>query len=110
MNDATEGKDPGLDKADTGDAEKSLKVPLLSEALDITKVEVDRGGYRIHKRVATRIENVKETLNFSSVEIERRAIGTPLPDGMYPSLGTTATRWSSRSSKRPRHHETHCAG
>jgi len=84
MNDATEDKGAGPGKPDTGNAEKSLNVPLLSEALDITKVEVDRGGYRLHKRVSTRIENVDETLNSTRVEIERRAIGTELPDGDVP--------------------------
>ena len=84
MNDATEGKEAGPGKPDTGNAEKLLNVPLLSEALDITKVEVDRGGYRLHKRVSTRIENVDETLKFTGVEIERCAIGTELPDGDVP--------------------------
>ena len=84
MNEATEGQEAGPGEPDTGNAEESLNVPLLSEALDITRVEVDRGGYRLHKRVSTRIENVDETLNFTRVEIERRVIGTELADGDVP--------------------------
>ena len=81
---ATKSKKAGTRKPNTGNAEISVKVPLLSEVLDITRVEVDRGGYRLHKRVSTRIENVEETLTSTGVEIERRAIGTELPDGEVP--------------------------
>ena len=84
MDNATEGQDTGPGEPDTGNGEQSLNVPLLSEALDVTKVEVDRGGYRFHKRVSTRLENVDETLNFTQVEIERRPIGAELPEGDVP--------------------------
>lgn len=52
-----------------------LTVPVLDERLHVSKVAVDQGGWRLTRRVDTRVETVDEPLQQQQVEIERRAIG-----------------------------------
>ncbi len=53
-------------------------VPLVEESLEVEKVLVDQGGYRVSKQVGTRTEIVDELLQAQHAEIERRAIGRDL--------------------------------
>ena len=64
--------------------EPSIRVPVIEEALTVTKEIVDRGGYRIDKRVETREELVDEFLKTERVEIERRQINTAIAEGAVP--------------------------
>ena len=47
---------------------------------------MDRGGYRINKRVETHEELVDELLETEHVEIERRRINTAIADGAIPQM------------------------
>lgn len=60
-------------------------LPEIEERLQVDKVAVDRGGYRISKQVETREEIVDEELLRDEVSIERRPIGTTLPAGSTPA-------------------------
>ncbi len=51
----------------------------MEERLQIDKIEVDLGGYRIAKRIETRDQTIDELLCNHRVEIERRPIGLQLP-------------------------------
>jgi uncharacterized protein (TIGR02271 family) len=59
-------------------------IPVVEESLQVTKEVVDRGGYRINKRVETRKELVDELLRTEHVEIERRQLNTELADDAIP--------------------------
>ena len=66
------------DRLATGDVQASQTVPVIEEQLEVDRVAIDRGGWRIAKHVATTIEAVDEELRDFKVEIERRKIGTHL--------------------------------
>lgn len=78
--------------ADSGDAllqeTKTVqqRLPVIEESLQVTKVEVDKGGYRIAKRVETREQLVDELLRDERVEIERRPMGLPLAGMDAPEM------------------------
>jgi uncharacterized protein (TIGR02271 family) len=59
-------------------------LPLIEERLRVDRVEVDRGGYRVGKRVELREDMVDEELRRDEVRIERRPIGRTLPLGSAP--------------------------
>ena len=44
------------------------RVPVVAESIDVEKVEVDRGGYRITKRVEARDVLVDEPLRHETVD------------------------------------------
>ena len=70
------------DAADPVGVERT--VPAIEERVRVDKVAVDRGGYRVSKRVELREEVVEEELLRDEVSIERRPIGTTLPAGSAP--------------------------
>ena len=61
-------------------------LPIIEDSIDVEKVEVDRGGYRISKRVETRQQMVDEVLKSDHVEIERRSINTAIADDAIPRV------------------------
>ena len=61
-------------------------LPVIEESLQVDKEVVDRGGYRISKRVETREQLVDELLHTEHVEIERRQINTAIADGAIPQM------------------------
>jgi uncharacterized protein (TIGR02271 family) len=69
--------------ADAAAVERTL--PAIEESVRVDKVAVDRGGYRVSKRVELREEIVEEDLLRDEVSIERRPIGTTLPPGSTPA-------------------------
>ena len=73
-------REPGL----TGQDEIVRHVPVIEETLQVAKEAVDRGGYRISKRVESHEELVDELLKTEHVEIERRKINTAIADGAIP--------------------------
>ena len=72
--------EPGL----TGQDETVQRVPVIEETLQVAKEVVDRGGYRITKRVQSHEELVDELLKTEHVEIERRKINKAIADGAIP--------------------------
>ena len=56
-------------------------VPAIEERVQVDKVAVDRGGYRLTKHVDLREEIVEEELLRDEVSIERRPIGATLAAG-----------------------------
>jgi uncharacterized protein (TIGR02271 family) len=56
-------------------------VPVLAESVEIRKVAVDRGGYKVTKRVEERREIVDVMLSRRDADVERRPIGRPLNPG-----------------------------
>ncbi len=64
----------------------SITLPIVAEALQVGKVEVDRGGYRITKRVEATDVLVDEPLRHETVEIERRPLNRELADGELPAV------------------------
>ena len=70
---------PGVrEPALTGQDETVQRVPVIEETLQVAKEVVDRGGYRISKRVESHEELVDELLKTEHVEIERRKINTAI--------------------------------
>lgn len=76
---------PALDETAAG---ATMTLPIIEESIRVEKVEVDRGGYRITKRVEARDVLVDELLQHETVEIERRPVNRQLADGDVP-----AVRW-----------------
>ncbi len=68
--------------------EAPITLPIVTESIEVEKFEVDRGGYRITKRVDTRDVLVDELLRHETVEIDRRPLDRPLAAGEMP-----AVRW-----------------
>ena len=64
----------------------SLTLPIITESIQVEKVEVDRGGYRITKRVDSREVLVDEPLLHETVEIERRPVNRELAEGEVPAV------------------------
>jgi uncharacterized protein (TIGR02271 family) len=54
------------------------RLPVIEETLEVDKVEVDKGGYRIAKRIDTREQLIDELLQNHRVDIERRPVGLQL--------------------------------
>jgi uncharacterized protein (TIGR02271 family) len=50
-------------------------LPIIAETLEVEKVGVPQGGYRITKRVDEHAQLVEEVLRDRRVEIERRPVG-----------------------------------
>ena len=69
-----------------GQDEAVRRIPVIEESLHVAKEVVDRGGYRINKRVETREELVDELLKSEHVEIERRKINTAIADDAIPQM------------------------
>lgn len=63
---------------------QTVTLPVIEESLVVEKVEVDRGGYRISKRVEVHQQMVDELLRHERVDIERRAIGRALTGDAIP--------------------------
>ncbi len=59
-------------------------IAAVEETVHVDKVKVDRGGFRVTKGHETRTQVVDTLLSAERVEIERRAIGTPLAVGERP--------------------------
>ena len=64
----------------------TVTLPIVAESIDVEKVEVDRGGYRITKRVEARDVLVDEPLRHETVEIERRPLHRALAEGEVPAV------------------------
>ncbi len=68
------------------DGRSTTALPLVEETLDVSKRVVERGGYRVTKRVDTRDEIVDEPLQRVHVDVERRPVGRLLDDdGSMPA-------------------------
>ena len=61
-----------------------LVVPVIEESLELSKRVVDRGGWRITRRVESRQETVDEPLIREDVRIERRPVDRLLPADQPP--------------------------
>lgn len=64
----------------------SVTLPIVTESAHVEKVEVDRGGYRLTKRVDTRDVLVDELLRHETVAIERRTVNRELAEGEVPAV------------------------
>lgn len=62
-----------------------IRLPVIEEQIEVAKVEVDRGGWRVVKHVETTTEEVDEELRDFQVEIERHKIGTHIVGLEVPS-------------------------
>lgn len=69
---------PASSGSKTKERSVNRRIPVIEETLQVQKVEVDRGGYRVVKSIETRDESVDELLRNHRVEIERRPIGLQL--------------------------------
>lgn len=58
--------------------DRSIQMPIIEDVIQVDKHVVDRGGYRISKRVTERQEMVDEVLRDHRVVVERRPIGLTL--------------------------------
>lgn len=61
-------------------------VPLIEESVQIDKVMVDRGGYRIAKQLEIEEHIVNELLQHQHCEIERRPVNRQLDDLAVPAV------------------------
>lgn len=66
--------------------EEVRRLPVIEESLEVTKEAVDRGGFRITKRVETHEQLVDELLESEHVEIERRRINTAVDKASVPCV------------------------
>jgi uncharacterized protein (TIGR02271 family) len=64
--------------------EERLTLPVIEEALHVEKRAVTGAGYRLRKRVDTRVATVDELLRNYKVEIERTPVNTPLGSDDIP--------------------------
>lgn len=62
------------------------RLPVLEEVLQVDKVEVDQGGYRVVKKIETSDQLIDELLKTQKVEVERRAVGLQLPGTDIPEV------------------------
>ena len=65
-------------------AEERLTLPVIEESLHVEKRAVMGAGYRLRKRVDTRVATVDELLRNYKVEIERTPINAPLGSDDIP--------------------------
>ncbi len=96
MNDSRHPQDPSpldpirpgaaVDRGSPDTTAPSFTLPIVAESIHVEKVEVDRGGYRITKRVDAREVLVDEPLRQETVEIERRPLHRELADGEVPAV------------------------
>ena len=93
MNDPRAPQDPSTrcttaaDDARTSTGpDSSVTLPIIAESIDVEKIAVDRGGYRITKRVDTRDVLVDEVLRHETVTVERRPADRELADGEEPAV------------------------
>jgi stress response protein YsnF len=82
MTDACASAVVGVSEANAEPA--TLIVPVIEESVVVRKTTVDRGGYRVVKKIHVREEEVDEPLLSHSVHIERRAVGRLLPSMEIP--------------------------
>ena len=68
----------------TGQDERRTAIPILEESARVDKVEVDRGGFRISKRVHAVEHSIEEILHDKRVLVERRAINAPVAEPPPP--------------------------
>lgn len=64
-------------RSQAAEAPPTEVVPVVENRVEIEKIDADRGGWRVVKRVATTTGTVDEALRDFRVELERRKIGTP---------------------------------
>jgi uncharacterized protein (TIGR02271 family) len=62
------------------DCAARLTVPVVEETVELGKVAVDRGGWRITRRVESHDERIDELLHHEHVHIERRPVGLPIAE------------------------------
>jgi uncharacterized protein (TIGR02271 family) len=77
---------PAEAAAPSVDAAPPRTLPVLEEVVEVRKEWVDRGGYRLSKRVETLEETIDEVLRTSEVRIERVPVGRTLADGVVPEF------------------------
>ena len=75
-----------VDRRPADPERSSVTLPIVAESIEVEKVEVDRGGYRITKRVDERDVVVDELLRHETVEIERRPLNRELAEGEVPTV------------------------
>ncbi len=66
--------------------ESALTVPVIVESVHVEKVEIDRGGYRLTKRVDLRDVIVDEPLRHETVTIDRCPVDRQLAEGEVPTV------------------------
>jgi uncharacterized protein (TIGR02271 family) len=91
MNDPRTAQDPaslGATLAGTPDEHgtplregSTVTLPIVTESIEVEKVDVDRGGCRVARRVGSRGVVVDELLQHETVRIERRPVNRELADG-----------------------------
>ena len=69
------------DAAPLAGREGSSRIPVLEETATVGRQTVDQGGHRITKTVSHEPRTLDVTLSSSTVNVEHRPIGTPLPPG-----------------------------
>lgn len=75
----------GGDSMDTPTEAEPARLPEIEESLNVGKIEVDRGGYRVTKRIEMREEIVDELLRHERVTVERRTVGRTLDRSEVPA-------------------------
>jgi uncharacterized protein (TIGR02271 family) len=83
LNDSRDDAQPGP-RADASDREERLILPVIEESLQVEKRTVVGGGYRLRKRVDTRVATVDELLRNYRVEVERIPVNAPLGSADIP--------------------------
>lgn len=69
-----------------GPDEGGRRLSVIEETLQVGKRAVDRGGYRLTKRVETHEQPIEALLRSEHVEIERRPMNIPITDGRVPAI------------------------
>ncbi len=59
-------------------AGEGMVIPVIREEVVVTRREVERGGVRVHKRIAEREEVVQQPTYREEVTVERVALGQPI--------------------------------
>ena len=59
-------------------AGEGMVIPVIREEVKVTRRAVERGGVRVHKRIAEREEVVEQPISREEVSVERVAIGQPI--------------------------------
>ena len=67
-------------------AGSSVTLPIITESIRVEKVEVDRGGYRLTKRVEARDVVIDEPLLHETVRIERHPLDRELGPDEVPTV------------------------
>ena len=82
-NDSRDDKGAPPRTAATG-REERMTLPVIEELLHVEKREVPGAGYRLRKRVDTRVATIDEPLRNYKVEIERIPVNAPLGSDDIP--------------------------